>query len=227
MEILYIPVYYKKEISETLMNELLNEIKDKKNVGITYVIQHEKNAFQLKNFLEKNKKNAIVCGKILGCDITNAKKYEKDVEIFIYIGSGRFHPYNLKFHVKKNVIIIDPISQTIRKISDDEIKINEKRMYARIAKASIAKKFGILVSLRTHQFNIKKAYELKERIEKEGKKAFIFAGNDINNSNLLGFDVDAFINTACPRIVEDEFSKPIINADEIEWILKSKNNEKK
>ncbi len=219
MDILYIPCYYTKKIPPALMNELLKNMKDDKKIGITYVIQHEKNAIELKKFLEKNKKHAVICGKILGCDISNAKMYENDVEKFIYIGSGKFHPYNLKTQIGKDVLILDPISQTINKISDDEIKFMERKRYARIAKASLANVFGILVSLRTYQNNIEKVFQLKEKIESAGKKAFIFVGNDINDSNLLGFEVDAYINTACPRINEDEFSKVIINADEIEYIL--------
>ncbi|NCN65288.1 MAG: hypothetical protein GW779_04320 [Candidatus Altiarchaeum hamiconexum] len=218
MYIMYVPCYYTKKIPNALMNELLKYLNDVKKTGITYVIQHEKNAWQLKKFLEENKKQAIICGKILGCNTDNAEKYEKDVEKFIYIGSGKFHPYNLKAQLGKDVLILDPISQTINKISYEEIKFMERKRYARIAKASLAKVYGILVSLRTYQNNIEKAFQLKEKIESAGKKAFIFAGNDINDSNLLGFEVDAFINTACLRINEDEFSKAVINMSETEWI---------
>ncbi len=219
MEIIFVPCYYTKEISGELLNELLKYVEGVGKTGITYVIQHEKNAHQLKKFLEENKKHAIICGKILGCDISNAKNHEAEVEKFIYVGSGKFHPYNLKARIGKDVLILDPISQTITKISDDEIKLMERKRYARIAKASLARTYGILVSLRTYQMNIEKAFQLKEKIESAGRKAFIFVGNDINDSNLLGFEVDAFINTACPRINEDEFSKVIINADEVEYIL--------
>lgn len=219
MEIMFVPCYYAKEISGDLLNDLLRSLEGVEKIGITYVIQHEKNAHQLKKFLEENKKNAIICGKILGCDISNAKRYEGEVEKFIYIGSGKFHPYNLKAQIGKDVLILDPISQTITKIPDDEINLMKRKKYSRIAKASLAKTFGILVSLRTYQNNIEKAFQLKEKIESAEKKAFIFAGNDINDSNLLGFEVDAYINTACPRINEDEFSKVMLNADEVEFIL--------
>jgi len=216
---MFVPCYYTKEISGDLLNDLLRSLEGVEKIGITYVIQHEKNAHQLKKFLEENKKNAIICGKILGCDISNAKRYEREVEKFIYVGSGKFHPYNLKAQIEKDVLILDPISQTITKISDDEINLMKRKRYSRIAKASLAKTFGILVSLKTYQNNIEKAFQLKEKIESAKKKAFIFVGNDINDSNLLGFEVDAYINTACPRINEDEFSKVMINADEVEFIL--------
>jgi len=216
---MFVPCYYAKEISGDLLNDLLRSLEGVEKIGITYVIQHEKNATKLKKFLEENKKQAIICGKILGCDVANAKKYVNEVEKFIYVGSGKFHPYNLKASIGKNVLILDPISHTITKISDDEINLMKRKRYSRIAKASLAHTFGILVSLRTYQNNIEKAFQLKEKIESTGRKAFMFAGNDINDSNLLGFEVDAYINTACPRINEDEFSKVMINADEFEFIL--------
>ncbi len=219
MEIMFVPCYYAKEISGYLLNDLLRYLEGVEKIGITYVIQHEKNAEQLKKFLEENKKQAIICGKILGCDVANAKKYENEVEKFIYVGSGKFHPYNLKAQIGKDVLILDPISDAITKISDAQINLMKRKRYSRIAKASLAHTFGILVSLRTYQNNVEKAFQLKEKIESAGRKAFIFAGNDINDSNLLGFEVDAYINTACPRINEDEFSKVMINADEVEFIL--------
>lgn len=216
---MFVPCYYAKEISGDLLNDLLRYLEGVEKIGITYVIQHEKNARQLKKFLEENKKQAIICGKILGCDVANAKKYENEVEKFIYVGSGKFHPYNLKAQIGKDVLILDPISDAITKISDAQINLMKRKRYSRIAKASLAHTFGILVSLRTYQNNVEKAFQLKEKIESAGRKAFIFAGNDINDSNLLGFEVDAYINTACPRINEDEFSKVMINADEVEFIL--------
>lgn len=219
MEILYISCQYTKEIPSALMNELLKYIQNDKKIGIVYVIQHEKNAIELKKKLEESKRYAFVCGKILGCDISSAKVYEDEVERFIYLGSGKFHPYNLKAQVKKDVLILDPISWTITKISDDEMNLRERKKYARLAKASLAKVYGILVSLRTYQNKIQEVFQLKERIERKNKKAFIFVGNDVNYSNLLGFKVDAFINTACPRIIEDEFPKAMMNADEMDFVL--------
>lgn len=219
MEVIYIPCYYTKEISAALMNELLKYVQNDEKIGIVYVIQHEKNANELKKFLEENKKRVFVCGKILGCDISNAKIYERKVEKFIYVGSGKFHPHNLKAQIGKDVLIFDPISHAITKISDDEIMAMKRKKHSRIAKASLANVFGIVVSLRTYQNKIQEAFKLKEKIEKKGKKAFVFVGNDINYSNLLGFKVDAFINTACPRISEDEFQKVMINTDEVEFVL--------
>ena len=43
--------------------------------------------------------------------------------------------------------------------------------------------------------------------------------DEIRDDKLLGLDVDAFVNTACPRIVEDKFSKPILNPEDLKHVL--------
>ncbi|MFN3527740.1 MAG: diphthamide synthesis protein [Candidatus Altarchaeaceae archaeon] len=216
MEILYVPGYYKNKIDENLKEELLKFVENYNDIGIVYVIQHEKNAYELKNFIEKFKKNVIIGGKILGCNIENAKRIENFVDVFIFIASGKFHSINLAANVNKKVVVFDVISKEIKEISKDEIKKFKEKKISRILKFYYAKKIGIVVSLKTYQNNIIKAFELKEKFEKEGKKAFILVGNEINYSNLLGIEVDAFVNTACPRLVEDEFPKTIVNIDELE-----------
>ena len=54
---------------------------------------------------------------------------------------------------------------------------------------------------------------------KHGKQAIIITMNNINNDQLLNFyDIDIFVNTACPRVaIEDSyrFDKPIINYKEL------------
>lgn len=222
MEILYIPCYYKKNIGENLKENLLKFLSNYKNIGIAYVIQHKKNADELKNFIEerfkgKEAKRVIIAGKILGCDIENAKRIENNVDVFVFIGSGKFHVLNLAANVNKRVILMDVLSNTIEEISDEEIKkFNAKKNY-RIAKFYYAKRIGILVSLKTYQNNINMAFALKEKFEKENKKAFILVGDEINYSKLLGIEVDAFVNTACVRLVEDEFPKPIVNFWELNY----------
>lgn len=215
MEILYIPCKYKNRIDEDLKEKLFKFIENYSKIGIVYVVQHEDNAIELKDFIESKNKKVIVGGKILGCNIENAKKIENFVEVIIFIGSGKFHSINLATNVNKQVIVLDVISKTIDTISDEEIKKFKAKKISSIMKFHYAKKIGILVSLKTYQNNIELAVKLKEKIENGNKKAFILVGDEINFSKLLGIEVDVFINTACPRLVEDEFPKPIINFDEL------------
>jgi len=49
----------------------------------------------------------------------------------------------------------------------------------------------------------------------------LIAMDEITEAGLLGFKVDAFVNTACPRLAEDfvHFNKPVISIDEFEVVL--------
>ncbi len=66
--------------------------------------------------------------------------------------------------------------------------------------------------------NIELAEKIKQDLIKKGKKAYILVFDEIKPEKLEGFDLNAYINTACPRIVIEDrtlFKKPILNPDEI------------
>ena len=93
-----------------------------------------------------------------------------------------------------------------------------KKKYARIANAEEARVYGILVSTKSGQCNEKLALETKKRLEQVGKKVYLFISNNINARALDNFPfIQAWINTACPRLVDDQilFKKTIVNASEI------------
>ncbi|HTY46363.1 MAG TPA: diphthamide synthesis protein, partial [Methanomassiliicoccales archaeon] len=55
-----------------------------------------------------------------------------------------------------------------------------------------------------------------------GKKALVLIENSIDPETLMGYDVDAFVSTACPRLAIDDylrFKKPIITPKELEIVL--------
>ena len=51
-----------------------------------------------------------------------------------------------------------------------------------------------------------------------GKKAFLLAADLLEPGHLLGIEVEALVNTACPRIAIDDFAmfpKPLLNPTEL------------
>ena len=60
--------------------------------------------------------------------------------------------------------------------------------------------------------------KIKEAVEKNGKTAFLFAIREILPEALMEFPtVDAYVNTACPRISLDapsKFLKPVLTVNE-------------
>ncbi|MEM4347913.1 MAG: diphthamide synthesis protein [Candidatus Altiarchaeota archaeon] len=209
MKILFIPCYSKKKIF--LNEKILKKIEKYERVALFTTTQHLAQLSKVKKFLQSKGKKVVAFGQILGCSFGKIEKVKNKVDVFIYIGSGKFHALGISARTEKPVIIFNPYTNSIDEISDDERKKYIARKKAAILKALSAKVFGILVSTKTNQFNFKKAIEIKKQIEKKGRKAFIFVGDEISPEKLLGFKVDLWLNTACPRISEDYFDKPIIN----------------
>ncbi|MBS3050680.1 MAG: diphthamide synthesis protein, partial [Candidatus Aenigmarchaeota archaeon] len=106
------------------------------------------------------------------------------------------------------------------KVEEVDTAALERRRYANIYNAKNARSFAVLVTTKKGQNQLLgKAEEIKSMIKERGRDAFILVMNEINDTTLLGVKADAFVNTACPRIVEDSFSKPIVNAEDVEKVL--------
>jgi 2-(3-amino-3-carboxypropyl)histidine synthase len=220
-----VPVEYVEARQEydpvPVLEKNFEKIKGRK-IGLVSAVQFLDSLKLAKKLLEK-KGIAVKIGKgkghdgqILGCDVSAAKSVENDVDTFLYIGSGKFHPLGLALQTKKPVFVLDTEKNEVYKIDK---KLFEKQRYAAIALAKDAKKFGILISTKPGQLNIKLAEKIKKDLESKGKKAYILVFNEIKPEKLEGMELDCYINTACPRITIEnrtEFKKPILNPGELD-----------
>ena len=209
--VLYFP--WEIEINEKELADIDFSLIKEKKIGLITTTQHLPSLEIVSDMLKKAGKEPVTGGQILGCWTENVGKLKGKVEAFLFIGSGRFHP----LAVKEKTYILDLEKKRIE-LSDQSYL--EKRRYANIFHASKSKKFAILVSTKPGQENLEQAVKIRQKLKEKDKKASILIMNEISNESLLGIEADAFINTACPRIVEDKFSKPIINANDIEEIFK-------
>ncbi len=152
-----------------------------------------------------------------GCDFTNAKSVSKEVEAFLFVGGGRFHATGLALATAKPTIIADPYEKRAYPIQDECARILKKR-WASICAAKGAENVGVLIGLKSGQKRIKEAVEIKDKLQKSGKKATLLAIREIKSDALMEFpNIDAFVNTACPRISLDDtpsFVKPILSLKE-------------
>ena len=209
-----VPVlYFPWLIDVKLENIDFLPIKEKR-IGLLTTIQHTTLLNGVKEKLENRGFEAVIGGQVLGCWTANAEKIADKVDAYLYVGSGKFHPLAVR---NKKIYSLDVETHKIEAVDPMAL---EKRRFANIYNAKDAKTFAILVTTKKGQEQmLGKAEQLKQRIEHYGKNALVIVMNEINNDALLGIKADAFINTACPRIIEDSFSKPIINADDLEKVL--------
>ena len=160
-------------------------------------------------------------GQLLGCDYHTATIIEKDVDGYLYIGTGDFHPLGVAILVDKPVIIADPERGTARDLKELRDRVLRQR-HAAIARAHEAQVFGILVSKKLGQARMELAATLKALAEKHGRRANLFLMDLVAPDLLRGYRVDAWVNTACPRIaIEDllQYREPILTPQEFEIVL--------
>jgi len=201
-----------------------HSIKENK-IGLVSTLQFLDSLEKARKYLEEKGKAVRIGkgkfnqGQILGCDVLAARSVEKDVDAFLYIGSGNFHPLGLAMQTEKPVYFLDIEKGEIAVVDKEKFL---KQKYAAIAIAKDARTFGILVSVKSGQLNLKLAKEIKKKLEAKGKKAYILIFNEIKPEKLIGLELDCYINTACPRIAIDnrtDFKKPVLNPDEIESFI--------
>jgi 2-(3-amino-3-carboxypropyl)histidine synthase len=191
-------------------------------VGLTATVQHVHTLNEAKILLARYGKKAVIGksrlkydGQVLGCDFSSAMVPCDEI---LFIGTGGFHPAGLALYTGKRVIAADPFTKEICVYEAEE---ERKKRYIAIARALDAKSFGIIIGTKSGQFNLNEAISLRGKAIEKGLNAYLIAMDEIREDRLLGFDVDAFVNTACPRLAEDfvHFVKPVISAMEFEVVL--------
>ena len=242
MKILFIDSKWKEEI--VLDKKTLEHLKKQKIKSIALFadvqfLKLDKVKQQLKEteieVLTTKAKRAEKEIQILGCNIYEDNFSEsiiKEADAIVYIGDGLFHPKALLLaqigNKIKPIIIFDPASNSMRVISEKEIQALIRKFKANIKIYMNARKVGILVTIKPGQQYLNLALRLKEKLEKEEKKAFIFISDSIDLKQLENFPfIQAWVNSACPRIGTDDSlntSKPLINIREafesVKWLEK-------
>lgn len=229
MRSVYVELKDRVDLVPCLKNSL-NALRDFKRIGLLTTIQHVHGLKSAQVFLEENGKQVLLAksdkktgqgikakyeGQVLGCDVSAAKSLEKDVDAFLYIGTGQFHPLGIAVETSKPVFALNPDTGKILQVPESERKKFLARRAARLSKLKDARAIGILVSTKPGQYNLQLAEKIKEKLEKEGKRAEIFMTDNITANEMLNFsEVELWINTACPRLIDDEFPKTVINAEE-------------
>lgn len=197
----------------------------KGRIGIITTIQYLHLLPEIKKTLEKNKMKAEILGQILGCNtkvVDNAK-----VDTILYFGDGEFHPKAMaRRNEKVNVVVANPENNSVRKLTDEEIKNFENKRYSGLAKFYSSKNIGILVTTKPGQEHLDAALKFKKKFK--DKNCFVLLFDDLNFSSLEDFPfIECFVNTMCPRIAYDDFSKLPKLVVDIHDVLETEKERKK
>lgn len=196
-------------------------------IGLASTIQHSHRLTEVADSLRKRGYSVVLegegertreKGQVLGCDYTSAVAVAGEVDCFLFIGGGRFHPLGLLYATRKPVVAVDPYSLSTSIFRESELKRLAMKRMAAIEAAGKASVFGIIVSVKPGQIKTGIAEQLRDKLREGGREATIICLDEVRAESLMNFtEFEAFINTACPRIVLDEDSllpKPLINWDE-------------
>ena len=194
-------------------------------IGLATTVQHIQVLDEVRESLVRAGKTVEVgdagqinyAGQVTGCNFTNVKSIANEVEAFLFVGGGRFHALGVALATSKPTIVADPYEGRAYSISDEAQKTVKQRWVC-IEQAKKAKTFGIIVGLKPGQLHLEAALRVKAIVEKIGKSACLLAVNEVTPDSILEFPtIDAYVNTACPRIsleAPSKFSKPVLTVNE-------------
>ncbi|WP_346661909.1 diphthamide biosynthesis enzyme Dph2 [uncultured Methanobrevibacter sp.] len=223
---IFVEAFAKIDLKKDL-EKCLDALKDYSKVALVTTTQHLHLLNEIRDYLEDNGKEVVLGsskstrkGQVLGCNFSSIK--DLDAEIFLFIGSGNFHPLGINLFSNTPVLALDPYNNELRRMDEYADRILRIR-FARITKARSAEKWGIIVSSKEGQYRMKLAKETKKLLEENGMEAYIILVDNVNPDVLLPYlELDAFVVSACPRIAIDDsqmYKKPLLTPQELEIVL--------
>jgi 2-(3-amino-3-carboxypropyl)histidine synthase len=189
-------------------------------VGVVMTVQHIHKLDDIANVLRNAGKEPIISkgdsriaypGQVLGC---NFSAVPAGVDSILFIGTGNFHTMGMRLAHNVPVVAADPFTGEARLVDVDKIM---KQRYAIMAKAMDAKKWGIIVGMKSGQQRL----ALAKRLKDIAGDAVLISIKEITPDRLLNFKVDAYVSTACPRIAIDDagrFPAPVLTPVEFEMV---------
>ncbi|NJE45839.1 diphthamide biosynthesis enzyme Dph2 [Thermococcus sp. GR7] len=224
---IFVPAFAKVDVLPALEKNLDEIKKLGRKIALVTTAQHIHQLEKAKEFLESAGFEVLIGagdgrvswhGQVLGCTFTAAKV---DADGVLFIGAGYFHPIGVALATKKSTLAVNPYSGDAIWMEKEAERIIRKR-WAQIAKAYDAKKFGVVVSTKKGQLRLAEAKKIVELLREHGKYARLIAMNYISYSALEGFDFDAYVVVACPRVPIDDaenWRKPVLTPPEVEILL--------
>jgi len=211
---------------EAAVREAIPLLDDYGNIGLVTTVQHVHTLNEVRDLLHKAGKRVEVgepsgwgkyAGQVIGCDYSAAESVSGGVEAFLFVGGGKFYALGVALATGKLTVVADPYEQRAYSL-DGEVRRILKQRWASIYEAKEVKNFGVLIGLKPGQKRMGEALRIKEKLEKDGRKASLLALREVTPEALLEFpQIEAFVNTACPRVGLDDasrFSKPLLTYKE-------------
>ncbi len=220
------------KIPDKFEEVLKNTFKKESNLGVFCAVQfreHLESSMELinsKGYRTQTSKafRTSIQGQILGCDSykDSLQLNLDEVDGFVYIGDGYFHPNAILLAQEfedqiKPVIIVNVVQQIVEVIGEEHIKSYLKKRKITLAKFYMSENIGVFVTTKWGQEYKDSALKLKKMYP--DKNFYYFIGDNFLDQEIENFPwVECFVNTACPRIGQDDIlrhKKAVVNIKDI------------
>lgn len=198
-------------------------------VGLLTDSQHLHRIEQVRQILEGggievvigSGKGQLNDGQVFGCEFYPAHESLEQVDSFVFLGQSSFHAAGVSMSTGKPVYILDPYFNEVHDVSKFAARLQRQATLA-IYKAAEAQRFGIVIGLREGQLSRVVGMRISSELNELGKETQLFALTDITNERLKNLrGVDAFIQTACPRISTDNhFDMPVLSTPQANALIR-------
>lgn len=160
-------------------------------------------------------------GQVLGCNCSAATAVQGSVDCFLFLGEGDFHPLAASFGVDKKLVVLNPVTGEVRSVDGVRDRILRRR-FAAIEGARNARSFLVIVCGKVGQYRPEQADRIERALKDAGKTVYRLVTDEVSPQALLPYKVDAYVNTACPRIALDDsarYARPMLTIPEAEIVL--------
>jgi 2-(3-amino-3-carboxypropyl)histidine synthase len=230
VQVYFVPARSVHPVEKAVTNAIPLLPEGAKRIGLTTTAQHVHKIPDAKAVLRQHGFEPVTGrgddrtaleGQLLGCNVL-AATWLKDVDAFLYLGSGDFHPLALALDTQKPIVAADPYTDEAHRLDAAKHRILKQR-YAAIGKAKAAQTFGIVISTKGGQIRFELAKKILRKLKDHGKQGYLIQNKQISPGDLLYYrHLDAFVGTACPRVPIDDqgrYDKPFLTPQELDIVL--------
>ena len=231
-----IPVLYLRASIDIDVDQLAEAVvptlSEYSRIGLATTVQHVHQIDEIKQKLQMKGVEGLIGGgigttpldgQILGCSYGTVIAVKEEVDAYLYIGGGKFHPTGIVMSTGKPVVLANPYNGEVSKISEEDLMDVAKRRMAAVNYAKNATVFGLLVSSKPGQSKLELAEDYASRLNESGKNAIIIYMDEVRPEHVNNYtEPEVLVNTACPRIAIDGIDgidRPLITMNELDVVL--------
>ncbi|MGD1055211.1 MAG: diphthamide biosynthesis enzyme Dph2 [Nitrososphaerales archaeon] len=200
-----------------------------KRLGLATFSQHLHQLGPVKRKLEQKgfdvsvgkQSNLMMEGQISGCDFSTSQPLHDAVDAFVFLGESEFHAVGLALATAKPTFMLDPYTNEVTDVRA-AAEARQKRAVLAVYKALDARIFGVITGLKEGQEMLDRSKWISKKLEMNGRKVVQIALRDVTPERLAPHrEIEAFIQTACPRISIDgfNFDRPILSIPQADALV--------